>query len=375
MVRSDYGLAERLGYARPSRLARPLPDISVRRSRRRAANAAGADPAGRRTSGRRTVLRRRRARLGQEPPRARVRVRGGRRLAPSSSSAPATPSSARPTARSSRRSSSSPGRPTPTSCAAAVGTGGGELTRLVPDLAGADRRAAGAGRRPIPTPSATACTPRSPTCWRRSAPSARCVLVVEDGHWADAPTLLLLRHLAPRAGRARGADPDRRHLPRHRGRRPRHAGRDPRRPAALRRRRPHAPRRALGRGDLGVRPPRRRRRARRRPARARAHDRRPDRGQPVPGLRAVAGAGGDRRRRGGRRPARPGALAGRARHPGERARGGQPAALAARAGDQRPARAGGDGGGASSSSRRSAAPTRPARRSCSRRSRRPCAAG
>ena len=83
-----------------------------------------------------------------------------------------------------------------------MGPGGGELTRLLPDLparvgelpepvaadpdterhrlhtAVAELFAAIAGRRPMP-------------------------LTIEDGHWADRPTLLLLRHLARSAWTAR----------------------------------------------------------------------------------------------------------------------------------------------------------------------------
>ena len=49
------------------------------------------------------------------------------------------------------------------------------------------------------------------------------LLVLEDGHWADAPTLLLLRHLARAAGGARLLAA--RHVPRHRGRRARRRSR------------------------------------------------------------------------------------------------------------------------------------------------------
>jgi predicted ATPase len=89
----------------------------------------------------------------------------------------------------------------PVELRAALGTTGGELTRLLPDLplrvadlpgpvhADPDTERhrlhtavtdllAGVGRRPV-------------------------LLVLEDGHWADAPTLLLLRHLARTAGNAR----------------------------------------------------------------------------------------------------------------------------------------------------------------------------
>src|SRR4051794_33076053 len=78
---------------------------------------------------------------------------------------------------------------------AAVGAGGGELTRLLPDLAGR------IGELPAPVEAdpdterhrlhtavadlLAGITSRRPT-----------VLVIEDAHWADAPTLFLLRHLA-----------------------------------------------------------------------------------------------------------------------------------------------------------------------------------
>ena len=57
--------------------------------------------------------------------------------------------------------------------------------------------------RPIRTPSATACTARWEICSPPSAAGRRLVLVIEDGHWADTPTLLLLRHLARGAPEAR----------------------------------------------------------------------------------------------------------------------------------------------------------------------------
>ena len=83
---------------------------------------------------------------------------------------------------------------------AAVGTGGGELTRLVPGLP------ARIGELPAPA----AADPDTERHRLHTAVTDLLVaiaaerpllLVVEDGHWADAPTLLLLRHLA----RARAA--------------------------------------------------------------------------------------------------------------------------------------------------------------------------
>ena len=85
---------------------------------------------------------------------------------------------------------------------AALGTGGGELTRLLPDLP------ARVGDLPPPVEADpdterhrlhTAVTDLLAGVSRRRP----VLLVLEDGHWADAPTLLLLRHLARAAGSAR----------------------------------------------------------------------------------------------------------------------------------------------------------------------------
>jgi DNA-binding CsgD family transcriptional regulator len=85
---------------------------------------------------------------------------------------------------------------------AALGGGGGELTRLLPDLP------AQAGELPEPVEA-------DPDTVRHRLHTAVAellanvsrgrpvLLVVEDGHWADAPTLLLLRHLARSAWSAR----------------------------------------------------------------------------------------------------------------------------------------------------------------------------
>src|SRR3954468_2665096 len=85
---------------------------------------------------------------------------------------------------------------------AALGTTGGELTRLLPDLP------ARIGVLPAPV-KADPDTERHRlhtavadvlTGISRARPV---LLVLEDGHWADTPTLLLLRYLARAAGDAR----------------------------------------------------------------------------------------------------------------------------------------------------------------------------
>jgi DNA-binding CsgD family transcriptional regulator/tetratricopeptide (TPR) repeat protein len=89
----------------------------------------------------------------------------------------------------------------PAELRAALGAGGGELTRLLPDLA------ARVGDLPSPVKA-------DPDTERHRLHTAvadllagitsrrPALLVIEDGHWADAPTLLLLRHVA-RTGNAR----------------------------------------------------------------------------------------------------------------------------------------------------------------------------
>jgi predicted ATPase len=85
---------------------------------------------------------------------------------------------------------------------ASLGHGGGELTRLLPDLA------ARFGDLPAPL-EADPDTERlrlhtAVADLLAGASRARpLLLVLEDVHWADAPTLLLLRHLAQSAGDAR----------------------------------------------------------------------------------------------------------------------------------------------------------------------------
>ena len=96
-----------------------------------------------------------------------------------------------------------------------VGAHGAELRRLLPALAAQARRLHREPGRAMPTRSATACTRRSPTCSTAAGRRSPLLLVLEDVHWADAPTLLLLRHLV--RARRRRADADRRHVPRLRG--------------------------------------------------------------------------------------------------------------------------------------------------------------
>jgi DNA-binding CsgD family transcriptional regulator/tetratricopeptide (TPR) repeat protein len=84
---------------------------------------------------------------------------------------------------------------------AALATSGGELTRLLPDLP------ARVGDLPTPV-EADADTERhrlhtAVTDLLVGLSARPVLLVLEDGHWADASTLLLLRHLARAAGHAR----------------------------------------------------------------------------------------------------------------------------------------------------------------------------
>ena len=83
-----------------------------------------------------------------------------------------------------------------------LGPGGGELARLVPDLA------LRVGELPPPVaadPDTERHRLHSALADLLAAVSRRTpvVLVVEDAHWADTPTLLLLRHLARGIGEAR----------------------------------------------------------------------------------------------------------------------------------------------------------------------------
>jgi DNA-binding CsgD family transcriptional regulator len=84
----------------------------------------------------------------------------------------------------------------------ALGAGGGEITRLVPELP------ALVGDLPIPS-EADPDTERHrlhmavAELLANVSRSRPILLVVEDGHWADAPTLLLIRHLARASWNAR----------------------------------------------------------------------------------------------------------------------------------------------------------------------------
>src|SRR5262245_29297918 len=90
----------------------------------------------------------------------------------------------------------------PSELRGALGTGGGELARLLPDL----------GQRIEGLPPPVEADPDTERHRLHTAVTDLLVgvtrgrpalLVLEDGHWADAPTLLLLRHLARAAGNAR----------------------------------------------------------------------------------------------------------------------------------------------------------------------------
>jgi DNA-binding CsgD family transcriptional regulator/tetratricopeptide (TPR) repeat protein len=88
----------------------------------------------------------------------------------------------------------------PSALRAALGATGGELARLLPELS--------TKLEDLPEP-----VPADPDTERHRLHSAVAdllagldrpvLLILEDGHWADAPTLLLLRHLARAAGDAR----------------------------------------------------------------------------------------------------------------------------------------------------------------------------
>ena len=139
----------------------------------------------------------------------------------------------------------------PAELRAALGTAGGELTRLLPDLA------ARVGDLPHPV-QADPDTERhrlhtAVTDLLAGVSSRPVLLVIEDGHWADA--LDAAAPAPPGAGRRPGAGAAARHLPRHRGRPAAGALGHSRRPAPLRRRGPAAAGRPLGRRGRGVRRP------------------------------------------------------------------------------------------------------------------------
>jgi predicted ATPase len=83
-----------------------------------------------------------------------------------------------------------------------LGAGGGELTRLLPDLA----HRVGELPRPVAAdPDTERHRLHSAVADLLAAVGRRAplVVVIEDGHWADTPTLLLLRHLARGSSEAR----------------------------------------------------------------------------------------------------------------------------------------------------------------------------
>jgi DNA-binding CsgD family transcriptional regulator/tetratricopeptide (TPR) repeat protein len=86
---------------------------------------------------------------------------------------------------------------------AALGATGGELTRLVPDLparVGGDLQPPAAADPDTERHRLHTAVTELLTVVSAERPV---LLILEDGHWADAPTLLLLRYLARAAGRAR----------------------------------------------------------------------------------------------------------------------------------------------------------------------------
>ena len=304
--------------------------------------------------GRRVVLLGGEPGLGQEPPRARVRARGGRRRR------------ARPLRRLRRgrahalravRRGARPARARRRPRRAARGARHRGRRAHAPAARSARprRRAAAAGRgRPRHRAPPAAHGGDRPA--RRRQPRRPVLLVLEDGHWADAPTLLLLRHLARAAGDARvlllatfrdtEADV------------PEALVGDARRPAPLRRRRAAAARRPLratrsrefvrraAGGDAGAEL-----------AGARAGDRRAHRAA----TRSSSASSGARSSRPARSRSSDGTIRltrplARARHARERARGRQPAARAAGARDDRPARARGRRRAGVRARRRAAAP-------------------
>ena len=251
----------------------------------------------------------------------------------------------------------------------ALGTTGGELARLLPDLAeraGAPAAPAGADPDTERHRLHTAVTDLLAAVSRRRP----VVLVLEDGHWADAPTLGLLRHLARAGGRVRmlllatfrDTEAD---VPEPLS----ETLADLRRSDDVVRMRLGG---AVRRRRDRVRPPRGGRRRGRRHPRAGRRAERPHGGQRVPRLRAVARARRQRRRRGRRRHAAAHPPAVRARDAGERPRGRRPPARPPAAGDERPA--GARRGRRRGVRARPAAAAAATTRRCSARSTRRCAA-
>src|SRR3954462_12038034 len=219
-----------------------------------------------------------------------------------------------------------------------LGPAGGELTRLLPDL----RSHVGDLPEPVVADQDTERHRLNAAVSARLGGAGRrrpLLLVFEDGHWADTPTLLLLRHLAAGASEARmllvatfrDTEAD---VPAELS----EALIDMRRSDGVVRVRvggltgeqvSEFVERAAG-APLGPAPPA--------PAgagapRAGGGHHQPHAGQRVPRHGAVARAGGDGSPRDRGRRGHPDTAAERARHPRERARGGQPAAGAAAAGD------------------------------------------
>ena len=270
MIKSDYARNshawrasfEQYDHGRASRRARCHLDVPVRRSLR------GARAAARRCSRERTATsagsscsaaRPARARAGScasSPPRPPATAR-------SSSTAPAdavvrTPygpfvEALEPAGPRARRRRAARSR----------GLGAGELARLLPDLAARTGRFQPRAT-PTPTPSVTACTPRSPTCWPASRGAVSCCSCSRTRTGPMPPRCFCCVISPARRRAAAGA----RHLPRHGVGRARAAVRDARRPAPLRRRAAAAAR-ALARRGGRVRAPRGRHRARRPRARHR----------------------------------------------------------------------------------------------------------
>src|SRR5262249_7671790 len=83
----------------------------------------------------------------------------------------------------------------PVELRAALGNGGGELTRLLPDLPTQLGELAPPVKADPDTERHRLHTTVSDVLERISQ-QRPIVLVIEDGHWADMPTILLLRHLA-----------------------------------------------------------------------------------------------------------------------------------------------------------------------------------